>query len=111
MISSDTIYALSSGLGRAGVAVVRISGPDAANVVKKLSGALPVPRQAVLRKIVSARDGTLLDRSLILWFPAPSSFTGEDVAEFHVHGGLAVVRALFEELGGMPGLRAAAAGE
>jgi tRNA modification GTPase len=111
MISSDTIYALSSGLGRAGVAVVRISGPDAANVVKKLSGALPVPRQAVLRKIVSARDGTLLDRGLILWFPAPSSFTGEDVAEFHVHGGLAVVRALFEELGGMPGLRAAAAGE
>jgi tRNA modification GTPase len=111
MISSDTIYALSSGLGRAGVAVVRISGPDAAHVVKKLSGSLPVPRQAALRKIISARDGTLLDRGLVLWFPRPSSYTGEDVAEFHVHGGPAVVRALFEELAGMPGLRAAAAGE
>jgi tRNA modification GTPase len=111
MISSDTIYALSSGLGRAGVAVVRISGPDAAHVVKKLSGALPVPRQAALRKIISARDGTLLDRGLVLWFPKPSSYTGEDVAEFHVHGGPAVVRALFEELAGMPRLRAAAAGE
>jgi tRNA modification GTPase len=111
MKPSFTIYALSSGTGRAGVAVVRISGPHAGETVKKLAGSLPVPRQAALRKIKTAGDGTLLDRGLILWFPAPASFTGEDMVEFHVHAGPAVVRALLEELEAMPGLRAAEAGE
>lgn len=111
MTSSDTIYALSSGSGRAGIAVVRISGPDAGSVVKKLCGTLPVPRHATLRKLTSMRDGGFLDRGLVLWFAAPSSFTGEDMAEFHIHGGLAVVRGLFDELAAMPGLRAAEAGE
>lgn len=111
MTSSDTIYALSSGFGRAGVAVVRLSGPDARSVVKNLCGPLPVPRQATLRKLVSFRDGAVLDRGLVLWFPSPSSFTGEDMAEFHIHGGLAVVQALVDELAATPGLRAAEAGE
>jgi tRNA modification GTPase len=110
MNSSDTIFALSSGLGRAGVAVVRVSGPDAGKIIKKLCGTLPVPRQAAVRRI-SAMDGTLIDRGLVIWFPAPSSFTGEDVAEFHIHGGPAVVKALFDELAEMPRVRVAEAGE
>ncbi|HEY7747714.1 MAG TPA: tRNA uridine-5-carboxymethylaminomethyl(34) synthesis GTPase MnmE [Aestuariivirgaceae bacterium] len=111
MISSDTIYALSSAPGRAGVAVVRISGPNAGLVVKKLCHTLPVPRRATLQRITRAADGALLDRGLVLWFPRPNSFTGEDMAEFQVHGGAAVIQALFTELAAIPGLRAADPGE
>ena len=110
MRSSHTIYALSSGKGRAGVAVIRVSGPKAGDVIDQLTGSRPVPRQAMVRKILGA-DGELIDRGLILWFPAPFSFTGEDVVEFHVHGGPAVVEALLQALVQVPGLRAAEAGE
>jgi tRNA modification GTPase len=93
------------------VAVVRVSGPHASYIVKKLTGGLPVPREAVLRKLIRASDGSLIDRGLVLWFPGPCSFTGEDVAEFHIHGGLAVIEALLAELSEQPGLRIAQAGE
>jgi tRNA modification GTPase len=93
---NSTIFALASAPGRAGVAVVRLSGPDAGRVAGALGGPLPPPRQAVLRRL--AHEGTEIDRALIVWFAAPHSFTGEDVAEFHVHGGRAVREALFSAL-------------
>lgn len=105
----DTIFALASGAGRAGVAVVRASGPDAGPALAALTGGLPAPRQAALRSL-KGRDGTLIDRALVLWFPAPASFTGEDVAEFHIHGGPAVLQALSDALLA-EGLRPAEPGE
>lgn len=108
---SDTIYALSSGSGLAGVAVVRVSGARAGLIVKELCSVLPVPRAATLTAIRWPKGGRLIDRGLVLWFPGPASFTGEDVAEFHVHGGVAVVRALFDALAGFKGVRMAEAGE
>jgi tRNA modification GTPase len=107
----DTILALSSGQGRAGVAVVRVSGPAAGAALRAVTRIeLPPPRMAALRKIV-APDGAPIDDGLVLWFPAPASFTGEDIAEFHVHGGRAVVDALIGALAELPGLRPAEAGE
>jgi len=106
-----TIFALASGAGRAGVAVVRLSGPDAGRALQVLTGlALPVPRRAVLRDL-RARSGEVIDKSLILWFPAPASFTGEDVVELHVHGGRAVLNFVFAELSALPWLRPADPGE
>jgi len=108
----ETIYALSSAAGRAGVAVVRISGPAARMTVEALSGRPPGrPREAVLRQLADPADGSAIDHALVLWFEGPQSFTGEDVAEFHVHGGRAVVAGLLGALAGQPGLRAAEAGE
>lgn len=107
---SDTIYALSSGALPAGVAVIRVSGIQTQEVLRRLCGSLAPPRQAVLRTIRS-RNGDVLDRGLILYFKAPSSFTGEDCAELHVHGGRAVVNAILAELDTIPGLRHAEAGE
>jgi tRNA modification GTPase len=104
----STIYALSSAPGRAGVAVVRVSGPDAGAVLVALAGALPVPRRAVLRRLVWRRGE--IDEALVLWFVAPASFTGEDCAEFHIHGGRAVRQALFAAFDEM-GLRPAEPGE
>ncbi|MGY6660699.1 MAG: tRNA uridine-5-carboxymethylaminomethyl(34) synthesis GTPase MnmE [Glycocaulis sp.] len=106
---TDTIFALASGSGRAGVAIVRVSGPDAGPALAALAGGLPDPRRAALRSL-NARDGSLIDRALLLWFPAPRSFTGEDVAEFHIHGGPAVIEALIEALMA-EGLRPAEPGE
>ncbi len=106
----DTIFALSSGQPPAGIAVVRVSGPHAGAALQRLSGDIPVPRQASLRGLRDA-EGALLDRALIMWFPGPASVTGEDLAEFHLHGGRAVVAALERELGAMPGLRRAEPGE
>jgi len=93
---NPTIFALSSAPGRGGVAVVRLSGPAAAAAVARLAGSLPPPRRARLRTL--AFEGREIDRALLLWFPAPASFTGEDVAEFHIHGGRAVREALFSAL-------------
>jgi len=108
---SDTIFALSSGRGRAGVAVVRISGPAAGIALQRLAGPeLSRPRKAALRKIATP-NGESIDDGLVLWFPAPASFTGEDVAEFHVHGGRAIVEALLGSLGEISGLRPADPGE
>ncbi|MEQ8345713.1 MAG: tRNA uridine-5-carboxymethylaminomethyl(34) synthesis GTPase MnmE [Sneathiellaceae bacterium] len=112
---SDTIYALASGAGSAGIAVYRLSGPAAGAAVRALTGAAPPPpRQAVLRRIGDAAGeaaGSEIDRGLVLWFPGPASFTGEDVAEFHLHGGRAVRAAFYRALAALPGLRAAEAGE
>jgi tRNA modification GTPase len=93
---NPTIFALASAPGRAGVGVVRLSGPLAGQAAENLAGPLPPPRQAVLRRL--AHKGAEIDHALLLWFAAPHSFTGEDVAEFHVHGGRAVREALFAAL-------------
>lgn len=107
---SETIFALSSGRLPAGLAVLRISGPDAFSTVRTLTGVLPKPRRMALASIRS-RSGDLLDRGMVVIFPAPRSFTGEDCAELHLHGGRAVVAAVARELAAIPGLRAAEAGE
>jgi len=107
---TDTIFALSSGGLPSGVAVVRVSGPGAGPALVRLAGRLPSPRRASLRLLKGA-DGAPLDRGLVLFLPGPGSATGEDMAEFHVHGGRAVVEALARALLGVPGLRPAKAGE
>ncbi|KAM9096715.1 5-taurinomethyluridine-[tRNA] synthase subunit GTPB3, mitochondrial isoform 2-T2 [Sarcophilus harrisii] len=108
-----TIFALSSGQGKCGVAVIRISGPASGPALLGLmaSKALPQPRVATLRLLQDPGSCEPLDRGLILWFPGPHSFTGEDCAEFHVHGGPAVVSAVLGALGSIPDLRPAEAGE
>jgi tRNA modification GTPase len=107
----DTIFALSSGHGRAGVAVVRVSGPHVAEAVRALSRSeLPPPRMATLRQL-SDSGGDPIDHALVLWFPAPGSFTGEDSAEFQVHGGRAIVDAVLVSLGDIEGCRPAEPGE
>ena len=111
MNHSDTIFALSSGQGRAGVAVIRASGPAAGAAVERLTGAVPgAPRTMVLRHLHDA-DGATIDRAMVVWFSAPRSVTGEDVAEFHVHGGRAVVAAVLDALSRVPGCRPADAGD
>lgn len=106
---TDTIFAPATAAGRAAVAVVRLSGPATAGAVRALAGRLPVARRASLRTFQTA-DGLLIDNGLVLWFPAPGSYTGEDSAEFHVHGGPAVVGALLAALAAL-GLRLAEPGE
>jgi tRNA modification GTPase len=111
MTEGDTIFALSSGRGRAGVCLIRVSGSRARVAVAALTGrGVPPPREATLRRFVDAR-GDPIDRGLVLWFPGPQSFTGEDVAEFHAHGSTAVVAALVARLGQLNGLRPAEPGE
>lgn len=106
----DTIFALSSGLPPAGIAVVRISGPDAGTALDALAGKRPAPRRASYRAI---RDnwGELLDHALIIWLPGPATATGEDLAELHLHGGRAVVASVLAAIGGLEGLRPATPGE
>ncbi|MBM3542983.1 MAG: tRNA uridine-5-carboxymethylaminomethyl(34) synthesis GTPase MnmE [Alphaproteobacteria bacterium] len=111
MNQSDTIVAPASGAGRAAVAVIRVSGPGTTDVLKALCGALPTPRHATLRKLHDPRAGALLDRGLVLWFPAPSSFTGEDMAELQVHGSRAVTGAVIEAALAVEGTRLAEPGE
>jgi tRNA modification GTPase len=106
-----TIYALSTGHGKAGLAVIRLSGPSASDVLAQLAGGLPRPRRASLRPLRDPSDGGTIDRALIIWFPSPRSFTGEDMAELHVHGGRAVIEATFAALARFPGLRPAEPGE
>ena len=106
----DTIFALASARGKAGVAVVRVSGPAAHDAVVALAGALPLPRQATLRTL-KRRDGTRLDEAIVLVFEEGRSFTGEASAELHLHGSTAVIAAVLEELGNRDGLRLAEPGE
>ncbi len=106
----DTIFALATAQGKAGVAVVRISGPQAFDACRALAGAVPEPRKTSLRNLKSA-NGVLLDEALILGFEAGHSFTGEDVIELQLHGSTAIVRAVLAELGNMDGLRLAEPGE
>ncbi|MFS2108181.1 tRNA uridine-5-carboxymethylaminomethyl(34) synthesis GTPase MnmE [Sphingomonas sp. Sphisp140] len=107
----DTIYAVSSGAPPAAIAVLRVSGPQAFEVVRDFAGDLPEPRRAAVRALHDPADGALLDRALVLCFPGPRSATGEDLAEFHLHGGRAVVRAVEAALAARPGLRSAEPGE
>ncbi|MEI9885568.1 MAG: tRNA uridine-5-carboxymethylaminomethyl(34) synthesis GTPase MnmE [Rhizomicrobium sp.] len=107
----DTIFALSSAPGRAGVAVIRVSGPKARIVQFALTGAVPPPpRVAVLRQLVDG-EGQTIDQGLVLWLPGPKSFTGEDMVEFHVHGGRAVVEKMLAEIGSTRECRPAEPGE
>jgi tRNA modification GTPase len=110
MNGADTIFALSSGAPPAGVALVRLSGSGVRFGLEMMAGAVPAARHATLAAIRS-RDGDILDRGLVLFFPGPDSFTGEDVAELHLHGGRAVVQAVLAELAALPGFRPAVAGE
>ena len=110
MTQTDTIFALSSGQPPAGIAIIRISGPEAGRVLDVLAGGRPEPRQAVYRRFRDIR-GAPLDDGLALWFPGPKSATGEDLAELHVHGGRAVVAAVLNALGRMERCRPAHAGE
>jgi tRNA modification GTPase len=110
MKRTSTIFALSSGALPSGVAVVRVSGDGARRAAEALCGALPPPRRLALRRLL-AEDNGVIDRGLVAYVPAPDSFTGEDCAEFHVHGGRAVVAALLDRLGGLEDMRQAEAGE
>ena len=107
-----TIYALSTGPGVSGVAIIRISGSEASNVIKSLTGKeIPRPRMATLRKINNISTSDLIDEGLILWFPGPESYTGEDMAEIHVHGGKATILAVQKEIEKVKNCRLAEPGE
>jgi len=107
---SDTIFALSSAPGRAGVALIRVSGPAAGNCLHRLAGGPIPPRTAVVRRLCDSA-GQEIDQALILWFVGPASFSGEDMVEFHVHGGRAIVARLMGALAEVPGCRPAEPGE
>jgi tRNA modification GTPase len=106
---TETIFAPATAAGRAAVAVIRVSGPQSSKILQQMAAPLPAPRRAALRRLKAA-DGSALDEALVLWLPGPSSFTGEDSAELHLHGGRAGVEAVSRELAGM-GLRLAEPGE
>ena len=107
-----TIYALASGSGISGVAVIRVSGDNVKRVIKLLTGKeLPSPRVATLRKINNINTSGLIDEGIIIWFPGPESYTGEDMAEFHVHGGKAVILAIQNQISKIENCRLAEPGE
>ena len=107
-----TIYALSSGPGLSGIAVIRISGSQVKEIVKlTTNGKLPKPRQATLKKFTKINKSELIDEGILIWFPGPESYTGEDMAEIHVHGSIAVVRAILDELSKINNCRLAEPGE
>ncbi|MDB2485884.1 tRNA uridine-5-carboxymethylaminomethyl(34) synthesis GTPase MnmE [Pelagibacteraceae bacterium] len=107
-----TIYALSTGPGISGIAIVRVSGEDTKKVIKLITNAeLPKPRVATLRKINKINTSELIDEGIILWFPGPESYTGEDMAEFHIHGSKAVIDALHHSISKIENCRLAEAGE
>jgi len=107
-----TIYALSTGPGVSGVAIIRISGTEASNIIKSLTGkAIPKPRVATLRKINNINTSELIDEGIIIWFPGPESYTGEDMVEIHIHGGKAVIIALQNEISKIKNCRLAGPGE
>ncbi len=108
--ATDTIFAPATAAGRAAVAILRLSGPDTARTVSLLAGDLPPPRSARRRRLIDPATGEPLDDALVLWFPAPASLTGEDVAEFHLHGSRAVLAAVVAALTRL-GLRLAEPGE
>ncbi|MCE3257723.1 MAG: tRNA modification GTPase trmE, partial [Nitrobacter vulgaris] len=106
----QTIFALSSGRPPSAIAVVRVSGPEAGTALRDVAGAIPVARTAK-RVLLRDRAGEAIDDAVILWFPSPASATGEDVAEFHIHGGRAVLNALFAVLSSIDNTRTAEPGE
>jgi tRNA modification GTPase len=107
----QTIFAVASGQGRSGIAVIRISGPDVASAFRSLCGKVPERRKASLMAVRDPADGSLLDKGICLFFPGPASFTGEDVGEFQLHGGRAVLAGVAAALTALPGVRPAVAGE
>ena len=110
-MTAQTIYALASGAGRAGIAVIRVSGGNTRDAIACLGCKLPAPRMAVRVSFTHPLTADVIDHGLLLWFPAPHSFTGEDVAELHIHGGRAVIAEMLGALAVIPGLRMAAPGE
>ena len=107
-----TIYALSSGPGISGIAVIRVSGPETQNIIKKLTrGPFPEPRLATLKKINKINTNELIDEGIIIWFPSPESYTGEDMAEFHVHGSRAVIEAIQASISKIENCKIAEPGE
>ena len=107
-----TIFALSSGPGLAGVSIIRISGPESSSVIKMMTkGKFPEPRIATLKKIYKISTNELIDEGIIIWFPGPESYTGEDMAEFHVHGSRAVVDAIHHSISKVEGCKLAEPGE
>ena len=107
-----TIYALSSGPGLAGISVIRVSGPNTEVIISKLTDKkLPKPRVATRRKFIKIKDNEVIDEGILIWFPAPNSYTGEDMAEFHVHGSRAVVNAIHALISKIDGCRLAEPGE
>ncbi len=108
--ADDTIFALATAPGRAALAVVRITGPGAKEVLLNLTRSIPPPRYAAVRRLVEPVSRETLDQAMVLWMPGPASFTGEDVVELHLHGGAAVTSAVLETLAGL-GLRPAGPGE
>ena len=108
---ADTIFALSSGAVPSGVAVIRVSGPGTREIVETLAGKVPQPRKTMLAKLRDPETKDVLDEALVLYFEGPSSFTGEDVAEFQCHGGRAVVSSLLSVLSRFSNCRPAEAGE
>jgi tRNA modification GTPase len=111
LISPDTIFALSSGRPPAAIGVVRISGQRAGAGLEALTGRLPLARRAMLTKLRDPASGEVIDEALVLWFPAPNSETGENVAELQLHGGRAVIAGVLAALGRLEGFRPAEAGE
>jgi len=107
-----TIYALSTGQGISGIAIIRVSGEETKKIIERLTNAaLPEPRTATLRKINKINTSELIDEGIILWFPGPKSYTGEDMAEFHIHGSKAVVDALHASISEFENCRLAEPGE
>ena len=107
-----TIYALSTGPGISGIAIVRVSGTETSKVIKLLTNnKLPHPRVATLKKINKINTSELIDEGIVLWFPAPESYTGEDMAEFHIHGSKAVIDALHSSISKIKNCRLAEPGE
>ena len=107
-----TIFALSTGPGISGVAIIRLSGKDSTNVIKELTHKdLPKPRYAALRKIYKPNSNDLIDEGIIMWFSGPESYTGEDMAEIHVHGSKAVIDALHTSISKIDNCRLAEPGE
>ena len=106
------IFALSSGSGTSGIAVIRVSGPDTAKIIKLLTNKENFkPRVATLRKINNINTSELIDEGIIIWFPGPESYTGDDMAEIHVHGGKAVVLAVQNQISKIKNCRLAEPGE
>ncbi|MGA7386035.1 MAG: tRNA uridine-5-carboxymethylaminomethyl(34) synthesis GTPase MnmE, partial [Methylocella sp.] len=110
-IENDTIFAIASGAGRSAIAVLRLSGLATRTIVKSLAEKLPEPRAAALKTFRDPATGEAIDKGFVIFFPAPKTYTGEDYAEFHVHGGRAVMAAMVKAIGGIAGTRPAEPGE
>jgi tRNA modification GTPase len=111
MFYEDTIFAVATGTGRTALAVIRISGRGAGESLRRIAGRVPAPRQATLAHLRNPTTGDLIDRGLVVWFPGPASFTGEDCGELHIHGGRAVLKGMLDALSEISGFRLAEPGE